>query len=162
MSQPTPSKKYLSQVNLIYFAQASMMLAFAAVVFALVYSGKIVPTPDENLTNNLTYALAAVALAGYAAAFFTYRQMLSRIDKTAEFKKKMSSFLSALLVRSACLEVPALLAAIVMFMTAKLYLMAIPVVTFIVFYLIRPTVSSIAEDMQLSQKEKASLEDPNW
>ena len=142
----------------MYFAQASMMLVFAAVVFALVYSGKIVPTPDENLTNTLTYVLAAVAIAGYAGAFFIYRQMLSRIDKSAELKKKMSSFLPALLVRSALIEVPALFAAVVMFMTAKLYLLAIPVFTFIVFYLMRPTPSTIAEDLQLSQNEKAMLE----
>jgi hypothetical protein len=117
--------------------------------------------PDEVLTNNLTYVLVAIVVVGYAASFIIYRQMLGRIDKTSELKKKMSGFLAALLVRSACIEVPALFAAIVMFMTAKLYLFAIPVFTFIVFYLMRPTTSTIAEDLQLSQKEKSMLDDPN-
>ena len=161
MSQSFTSQKYLSQINLIYFAQAGVMLAFAAVVFALVYSGQFVPTTDEELTNNLTYLLVAVVIAGYAGAHFVYRHMLSRIDKSKELKKKMPGYLAALLTRSACLELPGLLAAVVMFLTAKLYLLAIPVFTFVVFYLMRPTPSTIAEDLQLSPKEKSMLEDPN-
>lgn len=161
MSKSFTSKKYLSQINLIYFTQAGVMLAFSAVVFALVYSGQFVPTTDEALTNNLTYLLIAVAVVGYAGAYFFYRRMLSRIDKTKELKKKMPGYLAALLVRSACLELPGLLAAVVMFMTAKLYLLAIPVFTFVVFYLVRPTPSTIAEDLQLSPKEKSMLDNPN-
>ncbi|HMG92654.1 MAG TPA: hypothetical protein VK589_21500 [Chryseolinea sp.] len=46
-------------------------------------------------------------------------------------------------------------------MTAKLYLLAIPVFTFIVFYLMRPTPTTIADDLQLSDKERSMLNDPN-
>ena len=161
MSQSFTSKKYLSQINLIYFAQAGMMLAFSAVVFALIYSGQFVPTSDDGLTNNLTYVLIVVVIAGFAGAHFIYRHMLSRIDKTKDLKKKMPGYLAALLTRSACLEVPGFMAAVVMFLTAKLYLFAIPVFTFVVFYLMRPTPSTIAEDLELSPKEKSMLDDPN-
>jgi len=161
MSQSFTSKKYLSQINLIYFAQAGMMLAFSAVVFALIYSGQFVPASDEGLTSNLTYVLIAVVIAGFSGAHFIYRLMLSRIDKTKDLKKKMPGYLAALLTRSACLELPGFMAAVVMFLTAKLYLFVIPVFTFVVFYLMRPTPSTIAEDMQLSPKEKSMLEDPN-
>lgn len=161
MSQSISSRKYLSQINLIYFAQAGMMLVFGIVVFVLVYTGMFVPTTDEKLTNNLTYVLMIVVVAGFSAAHFLYRHMLSRIDKTKELKKKMPGFLAALLMRSACLELPGLVATVVMFMTANLYLMAIPLFTAVVFYLMRPTRSTIAEDLQLSPKEKSMLEDPN-
>lgn len=160
MSQSFTSQKYLSQINLIYFAQAGIMLAFAAVVFALIYSGYFIPTTDEALTNTLSYLLVVVVVAGYAGAHFIYRLMLSRIDKNKDLKKKMPGYLVAILTRSACLELPALLASVVMFMTGNLYLMAIPIFTFIVFYLMRPTPSSIAEDLQLSAKEKDMLNDP--
>jgi hypothetical protein len=137
------------------------MLLFSVAVFTLVYTGLFVPTTDESLTNNLTYLLVPVILIGYAGAHFLYRHMLSRIDKTKELKKKMPGYLAALLTRSVCLELPGLTAAVVMFMTAKLYLIAIPVFTFLVFYLMRPTPATIAEDLQLSPKEKSMLEDPN-
>jgi hypothetical protein len=161
MSHSFTSQKYFSQINLIYFAQAGIMLVFAAVVFALVYSGQFVPTADQALADNLTYLLTAVVVAGYAGAHFLYRYMLSRIDKSKDLKQKMPGYLPALLVRSACLELPGMLAAVVLFMTAKLYLFAIPVFTFIVFYLMRPTPASIAEDLELSDKERSMLSDPN-
>ena len=161
MSQSITSQRYLSQLNLIYFAQAGMMILFSVVVFALVYSGLFVPAPDETLTDNLTYLLMPVVVIFYAASHFLYRHMISRIDKTKELKKKMPGYLAALLTRSACLELPGLAAAVVMFMTAKLYLMAIPLFTFVVFYLMRPTPATIAEDLQLTPKEKSMLDDPN-
>ena len=161
MSQSVTSQRYLSQLNLIYFAQAGMMLVFSVVVFVLVYTGMFVPTPDESLSNNLTYLLVLVVVIFYAGSYFLYRYMLSRIDKTKELKKKMPGYLGALLTRSACLELPGLAAAVVMFMTGKLYLMAIPVFTFLVFYLMRPTPATIAEDLQLTPKEKSMLDDPN-
>jgi hypothetical protein len=163
MRQPQTftTQKYFSQLNLIYFAQAGMMLVFAIVVFVLVYSGQFAPTSDQALTDTLTYGLVAFVVAGYAGGHFMYRKMLSRIDKTKDLKQKMPGYLPALLVRSACLELPAMLAAVVLFMTAKLYLIAIPVFTFILFFLTRPTPSSISEDLQLSQQERAMLNDPN-
>jgi hypothetical protein len=161
MSQSFTSKKYFSQINLIYFSQAGVMLVFAAVVFALVYSGQFAPTADQGLADNLSYLLTAVVIAGFTGAHFLYRHMISRIDKTKELKQKMPGYLPALLMRSACLELPGLLASVVFFMTAKFYLLAIPVFTFIVFYLMRPTPASIAEDLQLTEKEKQMLGDPN-
>jgi hypothetical protein len=161
MSQSFTSQKYFTQINLIYFTQAGVMLVFAAVVFALVYSGQFVPTTDQSLADKLTYLLMAVVIAGYAGAHFLYRHMLSRIDKTKGLKQKMPGYLPALLVRSACLELPGMLAAVVLFMTAKLFLFAIPVFTFVVFYLMRPTPATIAEDLQLTDKEKSMLNDPN-
>jgi hypothetical protein len=161
MSQSFTSQKYFTQINLIYFTQAGVMIVFAAVVFALVYSGQFVPTTDQSLADNLTYLLTAVVIAGYAGAHFLYRHMLSRIDKTKDLKQKMPGYLPALLVRSACLELPGMLAAVVLFMTAKLFLFAIPVFTFVVFYLMRPTPATIAEDLHLTDKEKSMLNDPN-
>ena len=161
MSQSFTSQKYFSQINLIYFSQAGIMLVFAAVVFALVYSGQFVPTADQALANNLSYLLTAVIIAGFSCAHFLYHRMLSRIDKNKALKQKMPGYLPALLVRSACLELPGLLASVILFMTAKFYLIAIPLFTFVVFYLMRPTPSSIAADLQLSEKEKAMLNDPN-
>ncbi|HMG92653.1 MAG TPA: hypothetical protein VK589_21495 [Chryseolinea sp.] len=88
MSQSFTSKKYFSQINLIYFSQAGIMLVFAAVVFALVYSGQFAPTADQSLADNLSYLLTAVVIAGYAGAHFLYRYMLSRIDKNKDLNKK--------------------------------------------------------------------------
>jgi len=160
MSQTFTSKQYLSQMNLIYFVQAGVMLIFAIVIFVLVYSVDFVPTADKGLAEKFTYALIVVVIVGFLGAHFFYQQLLSRIDKSLDLKKKMPRYLGALLIRSACLELPGLLASVVFFLTANFYLLFIPVFTAVAFYVLRPTISTIAEDLQLSEQEKSQLSNP--
>jgi hypothetical protein len=155
------SKQYLSQLNLIYFAQAGVLLVFAAVVFGLVYSGSVMVTAEQSQTQMLSYLLIAVVVAGFSASYFIYRFQLSKIDKSLELKKKMPKFIGVLLIRSACMELPGLLACVVFFMTGNYYLLFIPVFTALVFFLLRPTTTTIAEDLALNEKEKAQLNNPD-
>jgi hypothetical protein len=73
----------------------------------------------------------------------------------------MPRFLGVLMIRSACMEVPAFYATIVFFLTGNYNLLFIPLFTSVVFYLLRPTPSSIAEDMKLTENEKAMLNNPD-
>ncbi|HEY9008610.1 MAG TPA: hypothetical protein VIM75_20875 [Ohtaekwangia sp.] len=159
MSKAFTSKQYFSQLNLIYFAQAGLMLLFAAVVFVLVYLGKVVVKVDES-TKIYTYALAAVVVIGFSAAHFLYQQMLLRIDKGLPLTSKMPKYIGILLVRSACLELPGLFAAIVFFLNGNFYLLFIPIFIAVVFYLLRPTPSSIADDLQLTPEERTLIDTP--
>jgi hypothetical protein len=86
--------------------------------------------------------------------------MLSKIDRSLDLKKKMPKFLGVLLIRSACLELPGLAASVIFFLTGNFYLLLIPVFTAVVFFLLRPTPDSIAEDLNLSEGEKSQLHDP--
>jgi hypothetical protein len=160
MSKTFTSKQYFTQLNLIYFAQAGVMLIFTAVVFALVYLGEMATTQNET-TQLLTYTLVLVVIAGFSAAHFLYNFQASRIDRSLSLQKKMPKYLGVLLVRSACLELPGLFATIVFFMTGNFYLLLIPIFIAAVFYLLRPTPATIAEDLNLSTEERRLLETPN-
>lgn len=155
------SKQYLSNLNLIYFAQGGMMLLFTGVLFGLVYSGNIITDPNGELTKMLTYVLAIVLVSGFSGAHFLYQFLLSRINKGLEFKAKMPKYVGAMLVRSACLELPGLFAAIVFFLSGNFYLLLIPVFIAVVFFLLRPTPATIAEDLNLTPSERALLDNPD-
>ena len=160
MSKTFTSKQYFTQLNLIYFAQAGVMLIFAGVVFALVYFGKMATSQDET-TQLFTYMLVLVVIAGFSAAHFLYNFQLSRVDRSLSLQKKMPKYLGVLLVRSACLELPGLFATIVFFMTGNFYLLLIPIFIAVVFFLLRPTPAIIAEDLNLSSEERRLLESPD-
>jgi len=154
------SKEYFTQLNMIYFAQAGVMLIFAGVVFALVFLGKMAVSNDESFSQAMTFMLVAIVVVGFSASHFLYHSMLSKIDRTLPLNKKMPKYLGVLLVRSACLELPGLAASVVFFLTGNIYLLMIPVFTAIVFFFLRPTIDSISEDLNLTAAEKSQLNDP--
>jgi hypothetical protein len=160
MGKTFTSKQYFTQLNLIYFAQAGIMLMFTAVVFALIYFGKMATSQDDS-AQLFTYTLVAVVITGFSAAHFLYNFQLSRVDRSLSLQKKMPRYLGILLVRSACLELPGLFATIVFFMTGNFYLLLIPIFIALVFYLLRPTPATIAEDLNLTTEERRLLENPD-
>ncbi|HEY3403984.1 MAG TPA: hypothetical protein VGK59_11390 [Ohtaekwangia sp.] len=161
MSKTLTSKQYLSQLTLIYFAQAGMMLIFAAIVFALNYIGKMGAGADESTSSLLTNALVGVVIIGFSASHFLYNFMVSKIDSSLSLQKKMPKYTGAVILRSACLELPGMFASVVFFMTGNVFILLIPVFAGIIFFLLRPTVSSIAEDLKLSPNDRALLNDPD-
>lgn len=161
MSKTLTSRQYLKQLNILFFAQAAVMLAFTTIVYVLVTIGKIIPEPDEALNNLMTYALMAVIIICFSSAHFAYQFLVNKIDHTLPLQKKTPKYLGGLLVRSAMLELPGLFAVIVFFLTGNSYLLLIPLFVVVVFFLLRPTPESIAEDMKLTAEELAQLRNPD-
>lgn len=160
MPKTFTSKQYFSQLNYLYFAQVFAMLVFAGVVFGLVYSGRIVPGAEQSQVQTLTYVLVAVVVIGFAASHFLYNFQLSKLDASVDLRKKLPKYIGVLLIRSACMELPALLASVVFFLTGNYYLLFIPLFTALVFVLLRPTITSVSEDLKLSDKERKRLSNP--
>ena len=136
------------------------MIVFAAVVFALVYSGRVVPGAEQSQMQTLTYVLIGVVVIGFSASHYLYNFQLSKLDPNLDLRKKLPKYIGILLIRSACMELPSLLACIVFFLTGNYYLLFIPIFTAIVFVLLRPTPTSVAEDLKLSDKERKHLNNP--
>jgi hypothetical protein len=160
MNKSFTTRQYFSQLYTIYFAQVGVMLIFSGVLFAIAYSGSMVIEQDAAFAQTLTYALTTTVIAGFTAAHFLYHFQLSKVDASLPLQKKMPKFIGIVLIRSACMELPALLASIAYFLTGNVYLLAIPVLTAVVFFLLRPTPDSIAEDLKLTAEEHRLLKDP--
>jgi hypothetical protein len=157
MASPLTSKQYLFQLNLIYGAQAFVILMFGAVVFIINQSAEPSEGPYANL---MIYILAAVVVTSLSAAHFIFGVMLRRIDREVVLKGKLQKYLTAVLVRSAVLEFPGLFASVVGLLSgSQIPLMAVLFIL-VVFILLRPTTGRIIQDLNLSLQEKGMLEDP--
>ncbi|SKC40657.1 hypothetical protein [Ohtaekwangia koreensis] len=161
MGKTFTSKEYFTQLNLVYFAQAGIMLIFTGVVFALVYSGKVAVAHDAETAQLYTYILIGLVILGFSGAHFLYNFQLSNIDRSLSLQKKMPKYLGILLMRSACLELPGLFASVVFFLTGNIYLLIIPILAAVGFLLLRPTSASVSEDLRLTPQERALLDTPN-
>ena len=155
MKKQVNSQSYFQTLNIIYFSQMFMMLAFSGVVAFLISSN------NTSQANPLWHTvLPLVIIASLTLAYVVFRMMVGKIKNTDPLKTKMPKYSRAVLIRSALLEMPALLAAIVAFLTGQLYYLGVPVFIVMIFLLLRPTKNTVAQDLNLSPKERAMLEDP--
>ncbi|HZX73152.1 MAG TPA: hypothetical protein VFE57_01940 [Cyclobacteriaceae bacterium] len=159
MPKQVSSKEYLRTVNTFYYMQMFVIMAFGGVALFLVQNGNAGegnPSLAATLQTVLIVEFAVSIIGGY----FLFRYMIKKIDSTFPLRKKMPKYFAAVLLRSTLFEIPALLAAVVAFISVDItYLAVIPIV-FIIFYLLRPTTDIIAQDLDLGRDDHASLGNP--
>lgn len=158
MAKQTTSKQYLFQLQLVYGAQAMTLLVFGLVAYTISSSKGAQIYQGEN---TLVYILAAVLIASLTAAHFLFNLLVRKIDKQPNLKSKLQKYQSAVLIRSAVLEFPGLFASVICILSGNLLPLMGVAVILIVFFLLRPSVRSVIQDLNLSTQEKAILENPS-
>jgi hypothetical protein len=154
MKQTITSKQYFTTINLVYYMQAFAVFSFALVVWYLLSQG-MEPVANDKMW---MVVVPVVMIVGLGSAYFIFRVMLGKIDRSLPLRNKMPKYASALIVRSALLELPGLFAGIAAYMSGHLMHLAGAMIIFMVFMMLRPTRSNIAYDLQLSEKERAQLD----
>lgn len=137
-----------------------VMILFGLVVLYLNYSGQNTPDADAQFAQVLQYGLYMLAPGGVAAGHFIFRQQLSSLDPAFTLREKLNKLQTALLVRSACMEVPALFGAVAAMITGNNSFLLFTAIIAVFFLLWRPTLSTIGDDLGLSDEERSLLENP--
>ena len=153
------SKSVVSALNMIYFSLIMMMTLFGAVVFFLTTSGDI--TQDPELALILRYVLFVLLPIGVGAGYFIFKQWMNTISTALSLREKLMKYQTAVLIRSGCFEMPGLFGAVATLITGDLSFLLFTAIVIILFLLLRPTLYTITTDMNLSQKERAILENPS-
>jgi hypothetical protein len=157
MKKTITTKQYFLTLNLTYYLQAFSVLIFAAVVtFLIGQRGEVPSSPDLQMWRTLVPSAIIISLV---TAYFVFRTMVGRIKSGDNIRKKTPVYARAILVRSALLELPGFLASIAAYLTAQLYFAGAAGFIFVLFLILRPTRATITQDLNLSAKEKALLED---
>lgn len=155
----TTSKSTLSALNMIYYSLIMMMTMFGAIVFFINTSREI--TNDPGLTMLFRYALLALLPVGLGAGYFIFKQLNKAINPAISLREKLMKYQTAVLIRSACFEMPGLVGAIATFMTGDNSFLLFTAIVLVLFILERPTVYTITRDLNLSPGDRAILENPS-
>jgi hypothetical protein len=150
------TKQYFLTLNLTYYIQAFSVLAFSLVSYFLSVQSNEQSAGDVNTWMNIT---AVILISGLAMSYFVSRLLMKRITQSMRLQEKMPRYARAILVRSALMEIPGLLAAVSAFITRDPRFLAVSMLIVVLFALLRPTKDNIAIDLNLSAKEKSALED---
>jgi hypothetical protein len=153
------TKSTLSALNLIYSSLISMMIMFGAIVFFLNMSEGISTNPE--LASSLRYVLFLLLPVGLGAGYFIFKQWMSTINPSLPLREKLMKYQTAVIIRSACFEMPGLVGAVAALITGDNSFLLFTAIVIVLFLLLRPTVFTITSDLSLSQGERVILENPS-
>jgi len=160
MTTAITTKRILTALNLIYLSLVSVMASFGLIVLYLNYSGSLTAQADPSLALLLRYVLFALLPMGIGAGYFIFKQTLA-IHSTMSLKEKLFKYQNALLVRSACFELPGLMGSVAALITSDNSFLLFTAIVIVLFMLVRPTIYTIASDLNLSASERKTLENPD-
>lgn len=145
---------------MVYLPQAIIPMFFALVVIYLKSTGAL--SPDSAATERFQIILYSSIPGGIIASFLLYKQRLRTVSTSfLTLREKIKRFQGAILIRAACLEMPAFFGGIVAFLSGDLiYLLSTALMVILLIYF-RPTPAKICEDLQLSEGERSVLMSPD-
>ncbi|HYC84127.1 MAG TPA: hypothetical protein VEB86_02850, partial [Chryseosolibacter sp.] len=150
MNRVMTSKQYFQTIGLTYYLQAFSLVVFAGVVYYLIGRSET-PIGDDR---QWTLIVPVILLIGMATSYYLFRLMVKRIDPAAKVQQKLPKYASALMVRSALLELPGLFSALVAYLTLRPYYLGGALMMFLVFLVLKPSRTTVAEDLGLNPKER--------
>lgn len=152
------SKSVLTALNMIYFSLVAVMAMFVVIVLYVSTSGSITPEPEIALI--LRYVLFVLLPIGVGAGYFIFKKWMNAISHSLPLKEKLMKYQTAMLIRSSCFEVPGLFGAVAALVTGDLSFLLFTAIVIVLFLLLRPSIYIITTDMNLSQIERSTLENP--
>jgi hypothetical protein len=161
MNTTPTTKSVLTALNLIYFSLVSVMASFGLIVLYLNYSESLSTDADPEFTLLLRYVLFALLPIGIGAGYFIFKQTLAPINSSMTLKEKLFKYQTALLIRSACFELPGLMGSVAALITGENSFLLFTAIVVVLFLLVRPTLYTLTSDLNLSAIERSILENPS-
>src|SRR4051812_7121120 len=123
MKKGISSRNYRLTLNIIFTAQMCALLIFSGILLWLNSNGQI--SPVENIGDFFHYIVPLVTIASFAAVYIVFKMMVRKINTSVELKEKLPKYQVAVIVRSALLELPGLLAAVAALLTGEMYFLLV-------------------------------------
>lgn len=161
MNTAPTTKSVLMALNLIYFSLVSVMASFGIMVLYLNNSGSLITEADPGLALLLRYVLFALLPIGIGMGYFIFKQTLKPINASMTLKEKLFKYQTALIIRSACFELPGLMGSVAALITDDNSFLLFTAIVVVLFLLARPTLYTLTSDLNLSASERSILENPS-
>lgn len=152
-------QEYFRNLNIIYFAILSSILIIGSILFFMQTTSQTgSPHPWNDI---LLYIVPALILGGILGSRLIGQNRLRSIRQKSDLKVKLEDYQAVFILRLGLLEAPALIALICFFITDNYLFLAFAGLIIIVFLAYMPAKATIASELELSQSERALIEDPD-
>ena len=154
------SREYFKTLKTIYSAFLAGQVLFALVIVFLVYETMTTSFEDE-FTQILLMVFAAISVGSVTTGFILFNQKMEAAQAKSWLNEKLADFRTAMLIKVALMEGPALFAIVGLLMTANVYFFALAALLIVLQLPGFPTKFHVIEKLRLSHDERKVIENPD-
>jgi len=154
------TKEYFKLISIIHMALVFAVILLGSIVCLLIVDFRHADT-QSTLANLFVYLVPGLIMAGIIASNVIFRIKLNALLNNEDLKIKMEVYRSASIIRYAFIQVPALFALMVIFMTSDINYLVYAGLMILLLIIKRPTLKLAISELRLDQKEVALLEHPD-
>ncbi|MEM6524292.1 MAG: hypothetical protein AAGF85_03460 [Bacteroidota bacterium] len=146
----------LRVIQLIYLSLVITPTLFALATYYLFTTGY---QPSGDTDDILMYLPATSLLFSVPLGNFLYKKALMQVTPEMPLKSKLSRYQIAVILRAALIELAALLASVICYISGNVLLLLVVPICWVLFYFNRPTIAAMEVDLLLSPSEVKELKD---
>jgi hypothetical protein len=148
------SRQYIQRLQIIHGAQITMIIVFNLIAF-------VSRPPMVAGQEIFLYVFAAVLIFSVLASRMIFKNFIVKASAAPTLSEKLTKYLTAYIVRMAFLEVPGFFAAVVVLITGNVMALLGTAGVLILFFLLRPSVDLLKQELDFSQEQRAKIENPD-
>ena len=152
------SKQYFSKLSIVHIALISGQIIFAVVAYFLVSSGAM--QTDPSLVKTFNIVVPVMIGASVLASIVLFKTLVEQAKTQADIKNKMKAYRSALILRFALLEAPAIVALVGYVLTGQILYLGAAAIMIAISLVQRPSAATAIKDLGLDYSEAQLVEDP--
>ena len=143
-------------IQFIYLSLVATPTFFALATYYLFTTGYQASGETQDI---LMYLPATSLLFSVPLGNFLYKRAIVQVSPEMPLKSKLRRYQIAVILRAALIELAALLASVVCYMSGNILLLLVVPICWVLFYFNRPTISGMGNDMLLSSDEVRELKE---
>ena len=148
-------KNQFNSIKIIYYALVSGLIVFSAVTLFVIQS-----RIEEQASNLDSIFIVVVPIFGLVMMFVSYKlynQMIINLSRDSDLSQKIEYYRKAKIVSWALVEAGCLFALVATILTVNYLYIAVFILLFGYFIMMRPSVESFVQEMRLNSKESALI-----
>lgn len=161
MQQTVPSAHQQFRIlKIVYTALPVMVALFGIAVLVINY---VTPAANIDQPEIWYYAAPALLVFSIPASSLLFNNITQGIKGAdVPLNRKLATYQTAVIVKAALLEAPALLACIAAFLTGRIVILLVIPLVLLLFFINRPTLYRLESDLELTRDEVDQLKGSHY
>jgi hypothetical protein len=148
------ASNFFKTINLIFFALIAGISAFSIIVYTLIdKSIFVIPTTNDIFV----FIVPAICVVGIVVGKLMYTKLTGPITSEKPIEKRIQILSSAMIVRYALTEGPALLSIVIVMLSENLFYYLFTALMLVVFVSLKPNKDKLSDALQLTSTEKEQM-----
>ena len=158
--QLVASKQYFKTLSIMYYVLIAGQILLIIIAFASQYFMEKIIT-SYKIQGMITILMSFLAVLGFFASKFLFRNDLKKISAEPELRQKMQNYKLALIKKYGMLEFISFCAAIATFLTGESIFLTFSLIIVLLFFIDKPSAIRAAKDLVLSPEDSLRIQKPD-